>query len=50
MALDDDEFIEVYEATLEETQRYISEGRIADAKTILAVYYWQLHLATKNQA
>ncbi|MMZ62393.1 ADP-ribose pyrophosphatase [compost metagenome] len=45
MALDDDEFIEVYEATMEETLRYINEGRIADAKTILAAYIWQLKLA-----
>ncbi|MNN49993.1 ADP-ribose pyrophosphatase [compost metagenome] len=48
MALDEDEFIEMYEATLEETQRYISEGRIADAKTILAVYIWQLKLASNK--
>lgn len=45
MALDEDEFIEVYEVTLEEAQQYIIEGRIADAKTIMAVYIWQQRLA-----
>lgn len=48
MELDEDEFIEVYEATLEETLGYISEGRIADAKTILAAYIWQHHPAVKK--
>ncbi|MNW61281.1 ADP-ribose pyrophosphatase [compost metagenome] len=48
MELDEDEFIEVYEATLEETLGYISEGRIADAKTILAAYIWQQHPAVKK--
>lgn len=42
MALDDDEFLELYELTLEEAQQSIAEGRIADAKTLLAVYIWQL--------
>ncbi|MGP0585727.1 NUDIX hydrolase [Paenibacillus timonensis] len=42
MSLDEDEFIEVQEATLEEALDLIAEGRIADAKTILAVYIWQL--------
>lgn len=45
MALDEDEFLEVYEATLEECQQYILEGRIADAKTIMAIYIWQQQLA-----
>ncbi|MGG6309684.1 NUDIX hydrolase [Paenibacillus macerans] len=45
MALDEDEFIEVHEATPEEALAHIAEGRIADAKTILAVYIWQQRLA-----
>lgn len=44
MSLDEDEFIEVYEASFEEAQRFIVEGRISDAKTLLAVYIWQLNM------
>lgn len=47
MSLDEDEFIELYEATPEQALAYIAEGRIADAKTILAVYIWQARLAQK---
>lgn len=46
MALDEDEFLEVSELTLEEAFQYIEDGRIADAKTILAVYAWQLYTLT----
>lgn len=42
MSPDEDEFLEVQEVTLEEALNLIAEGRIADAKTILAVYIWQL--------
>ncbi|WP_044479093.1 NUDIX hydrolase [Paenibacillus antibioticophila] len=42
MSPDEDEFLEIIEATYDEVQRYISEGRISDAKTLLAFYYWQL--------
>ncbi|MDU4695161.1 MAG: NUDIX hydrolase [Paenibacillus sp.] len=45
MLLDEDEFLEVQEATLEEALDLIAEGRIADAKTIMAVYIWQLRNA-----
>ncbi|AZK47089.1 NUDIX domain-containing protein [Paenibacillus lentus] len=38
---DEDEFLEIIQATFEETQQYIAEGRISDAKTILAAYIWQ---------
>lgn len=48
MSLDEDEFLEVYEATLEECEAYIAEGRIADAKTILAVYAWKQGLLDKE--
>ncbi|GIP08295.1 MAG: NUDIX hydrolase [Paenibacillus macerans] len=44
MEPDEDEFIEVHEATLEEVLQHIADGRIADAKTIMAVYIWQLRL------
>ncbi|WP_110945161.1 NUDIX hydrolase [Paenibacillus phocaensis] len=45
MSLDEDEFLELQEATLEEALSLIADGRIADAKTILAVYIWQLRNA-----
>ncbi|MNC70010.1 hypothetical protein D3C75_1207760 [compost metagenome] len=48
MSLDEDEFLEVYEATLEQCEAYIAEGRIADAKTILAVYIWKQQLMNKG--
>ncbi|CCQ95630.1 ADP-ribose pyrophosphatase [[Clostridium] ultunense Esp] len=40
--LDDDEFVEVYELTEQEIFEEMARGRIADAKTILAVYHWAL--------
>ncbi|GIP20183.1 MULTISPECIES: NUDIX hydrolase [Paenibacillus] len=39
---DEDEFLEVHEITLQEAKKYISEGWISDAKTIMAVYIWEL--------
>ncbi|AJS57969.1 NUDIX domain-containing protein [Paenibacillus sp. IHBB 10380] len=46
MAPDEDEFLEMSELTLEEAYRYIQEGRISDAKTIMAVYAWHLYTLT----
>ncbi|MGG4219769.1 NUDIX hydrolase [Paenibacillus jamilae] len=46
MAPDEDEFLELFEVTLEEAHTLIHEGRISDAKTILAVYAWQLSQQT----
>lgn len=43
--LDEDEFVEVLELTLEEAEEYIKEGRIKDAKTAYAVQYLQLKKA-----
>ncbi|MFC5448001.1 NUDIX hydrolase [Paenibacillus aestuarii] len=43
---DEDEFLECEAITLEQAQQYIREGRISDAKTILAVYAWQLYKLT----
>ena len=38
---DHDEFVELVQLTLEEAFTSIQTGEIIDAKTILAVYYWQ---------
>lgn len=43
---DEDEFLQVEAITLDEAEAYIAEGRISDAKTILAVYAWKLYLLT----
>jgi ADP-ribose pyrophosphatase len=39
---DEDEFVELLHVTLEEAQNMIASGEIQDAKTIMAVYAWQL--------
>ena len=39
---DEDEFLSVSTITLEEAERYVAEGRIADAKSLLAFYAWKL--------
>ncbi|WP_461201768.1 NUDIX hydrolase [Anoxybacillus sp. TBDG-1] len=41
--LDDDEFVDVLEVTLEEALNMVKEGQIYDAKTIYAILYWQLY-------
>ena len=43
--LDEDEFVEVLELTLEEAEQLIEEGKICDAKTAYAVQYLQLKRA-----
>jgi len=43
---DDDEFLECVSITLEEAKQMMAEGRISDAKTIMAVYAWQLYQLT----
>ncbi|WML45190.1 NUDIX hydrolase [Neobacillus sp. PS3-40] len=40
--LDEDEFIDLEELTLEEAIRYIKDQKIFDAKTVFAVQYMQL--------
>jgi ADP-ribose pyrophosphatase len=40
-APDEDEFVDILEVSLPEAFDYIQTGEIIDAKTILAVYYWQ---------
>lgn len=42
---DDDEFLQVVEYSLEECQAAIEQGLICDAKTQMAIDYWQLHQA-----
>lgn len=43
---DEDEDLKVEAITLEQAEAYIEQGRISDAKTILAVYAWKLYLLT----
>ncbi|WP_413476170.1 NUDIX hydrolase [Latilactobacillus fuchuensis] len=40
--LDADEFLNVEKLTLAEAQAAVASGLICDAKTIMALYYWQL--------
>lgn len=44
-SLDEDEFVEVLELTLEEAERYVQEGKIYDAKTAYAVQFLRLKRA-----
>ena len=48
-ALDEDEFVNLEELTLEEVEQYVKEQKIYDAKTIFAVQYLQLQEALKNK-
>ncbi|NTZ17626.1 NUDIX hydrolase [Paenibacillus sp. JMULE4] len=43
---DEDEFLEIEAITLEQAQQYVAEGRISDAKTIMAIYAWQIYKLT----
>lgn len=43
---DEDEFLECEAITLEQAREYIRERRISDAKTITAVYAWQVYQLT----
>ena len=43
---DEDEFLTFEAITPDEALRYIAEGRIGDAKTLLAVYAWRLRELT----
>lgn len=45
---DEDEFVEVYELTLEEAEQYLQEGKIRDAKTAYAVQFLQLRKALEQ--
>ncbi|WP_026906616.1 NUDIX hydrolase [Paucisalibacillus globulus] len=41
-ALDEDEFVEILELTLEEAKQYVKEQRIHDAKTNYAILYLEM--------
>lgn len=43
---DEDEFLECTSLSFEEAQQYMRDGRIRDAKTITAIYAWQLYKMT----
>jgi ADP-ribose pyrophosphatase len=43
---DEDEFLDCEALTLEQAKQYIKEGRICDAKTIMAVYAWEVYRLT----
>ncbi|MBC1473459.1 NUDIX hydrolase [Listeria grandensis] len=44
---DEDEFVNIVEVSLDEALQLIEEKVICDAKTVYAVQYWQLLIATK---
>ncbi|MER1999052.1 MAG: NUDIX hydrolase [Lysinibacillus sp.] len=46
-ALDEDEFVELMEITLEEAQQFVREQKILDAKTAFAVQWLQLQKLQK---
>ena len=39
---DEDETLELYEVTLEEAKALLASGDICDAKTIIALQYWEM--------
>jgi len=43
---DEDEFLNAFALTPDEASRAIADGRICDAKTLVAVYAWQRYLTT----
>jgi ADP-ribose pyrophosphatase len=44
--LDDEEFLTCEAITLDQALKYIEDGRISDAKTVLAVYAWRIYKLT----
>ena len=47
-ALDEDEFVEVYEVTLEEAEEMVNNQKIYDAKTAFAVLWMKLSMASQK--
>jgi ADP-ribose pyrophosphatase len=47
--LDEDEFLNLLELTLEEAQQYIQQQKIQDAKTVFAIQYLQLKEALNGK-
>lgn len=43
LAADEDEFVELMTATAEDAEQLMAEGKIYDAKTMLAVYWMKLY-------
>ena len=41
---DEDETLELYEVTLEEAKALLASGGICDAKTIIALQYWEMKM------
>jgi len=39
---DDDEFVEIIEVTYEEASQLVASEEIKDAKTLIAIYHWQV--------
>lgn len=39
---DEDEFVELIEVSLQKASEWIKSGKICDAKTLIAIQYWQL--------
>ncbi|MCL2676544.1 MAG: NUDIX hydrolase [Streptococcaceae bacterium] len=46
---DTDEFLEEIQVTLEQAKAMIAKGQIADAKTIMAVWYWEMQGLDKEK-
>lgn len=46
LTLDEDEFLEIKELSFEEAWQAYEEGKIIDAKTIMALLYWKIELLT----
>ena len=49
-AMDDEEFLDKKAVTLEEAKAMIQDGSICDAKTVIAVQYWELRQLQKGGA
>lgn len=45
---DEDEVIERYDLTLAEAKEWVASGEIVDAKTIIAIQYWELESNAKT--
>ncbi|HEU4965047.1 MAG TPA: NUDIX hydrolase [Bacilli bacterium] len=48
--LDDDEFLDVIEASAEDVQQMLADGEIYDAKTLALVYWWLAERAKQGKA
>ena len=47
--LDEDEFVELLEVTLEEAEQLVAEGKIYDAKTAFAIIWMKLYLSKETR-